>query len=320
MKKRLLILIIPVIILLTIIAIGQGLLRPMPPTIYTAVSNDGIKFSEGVEVMKGSTPEVIKLENGTYLMYYVNPGEDKIRLAVSDDGVHFRKIGVVLDKGGIYDKFGAIDPAIVKIRENYFRMYYIGKIEDAPTEFTTNCLLTAVSSDGIHWKKDDKPILKAKGICDPTVIVINNTYRIYYTVNNKLYAIDVDENNSIIKNWGELMEEVIGPFVIRINGKYRLYYTESKGPLEGAGIYVVESEDGIHFQNKTLVIKNYVAPCLVKENNTYRIYYHTIPIPILVPALEDKVTFYITNLQVVKKILKMLSNLMQIIEIEFRLV
>ena len=46
---------------------------------------------------------------------------DEIRVAGSEDDIHFDSSQVVIEKGGEYDKYGAVDPAIIQISENLFR-------------------------------------------------------------------------------------------------------------------------------------------------------------------------------------------------------
>jgi len=242
-----------------------------------ATSKDGIHFSESEKVIQGSVPEVLKV-NGKFLMYYVIPGEDEIRIAESEDGIHFHNSQVVIEKGDEYDKYGAVDPAVIQISENLFRMYYVGWEEDIPGGWGRNSLLTAISTDGILWKKERKILSKEK-LSDVAAIRIENGFRIYYSDKDNLYAFDSVDGVSITKDWGKIMERVSVAFVLKTDNEYRLYYTKvPDSPEEGINVYLSTSKDGINFTGEKLILENADAPCVIKLNEKFVIYYH-IPSP-----------------------------------------
>ncbi|WP_144060475.1 glycosyl hydrolase [Archaeoglobus sulfaticallidus] len=257
------------------------------PFILAASSEDGIHFSESEKVIQGSVPEVLKV-NGKFLMYYVIPGEDEIRIAESEDGIHFHNSQVVIEKGDEYDKFGAVDPAVIQISENLFRMYYVGWEEDIPGGWGRNSLLTAISTDGIHWKKERKILSKEK-LSDVAVIRIENGFRIYYSDKDNLYAFDSADGVNITKDWGRIMERVSVPFVLKTDNEYRLYYTKvPDSPEEGIDVYLSTSKDGINFTGEKLILENADAPCVIKVNEKFVIYYHIPPPPPPEASGEEK--------------------------------
>ncbi len=85
-----------------------------------------------------------------YRAEVINKGKlNQIRLAFSDDGVHFTRshAGTVLGADETYDAAGAEDPRVVKFGSTYY-MTYVG---DPRGLNQTQCLAT--SEDLIHWQK-----------------------------------------------------------------------------------------------------------------------------------------------------------------------
>lgn len=119
-------------------------------------------------------PYVIRI-GSTFYMYYL--GEDRavrqrIGVARSDDGVHWRKLAAnpVLEIGepGSFDENGLGEPAVWQARGFYW-MLYTGRGAGEARK-----LGIARSTDGIHWSKMDSVFggahqWDAKVMCDPSV-------------------------------------------------------------------------------------------------------------------------------------------------------
>ncbi|NPA96932.1 MAG: glycosidase, partial [Crenarchaeota archaeon] len=90
--------------------------------------------------------------NGTFYMFYRAQarwrGTSVIMLAVSRDGVHFKKLGKVVLYPTLKEEMGGgcEDPRIVEVNGTYYMTYtaYDGKVAR---------LALAVSRDLVHWKK-----------------------------------------------------------------------------------------------------------------------------------------------------------------------
>jgi len=137
-------------------------------------------------------PVVVRLNSNIYRMYFQSPqptsvGGQNIMTAVSTDGVHFSKVT---------NLFTGQMPAVVKLPDGQLRMYYM--VSADPSTPAPNCgdscpaikhnLVSAISSDGLHWMQEPGIRLTTSGtgydtstIIHPTVILLNNgTYKLYY--------------------------------------------------------------------------------------------------------------------------------------------
>ena len=107
--------------------------------IVSAISDDGLTFREdpGVRIAQESelesyavyAPEVIRLGDGTFRMYYAgwseDPIEGRIFSAVSGDGLTWAKDpGVCLDIGGPWDGRKASEPCVTGLDDGRYRMFY----------------------------------------------------------------------------------------------------------------------------------------------------------------------------------------------------
>ncbi len=203
-----------------------------------ALSQDGNSWEEKTVSVSGLPrgmvvldQEVVLLPNGKYRMYYYEhpkakgqplsiPGDFTIALAISDDGINFRREGTafvyervmdpdVIKTGAVWRMFVSqdgqtimavsdndgetfsFDSYITKSRfisttietEDGYRMYYHSK------ERNTRKIYSAFSSDGITWKEEgvritagEKGSLDEGGPGSPAVLRTNDgTYWIFYT-------------------------------------------------------------------------------------------------------------------------------------------
>jgi len=216
-------------------------------------------------------------------MYYVIPGEDDILMASSPDGLNFSDPQTVLRKGGPYDLYGAVDPAVVKVSDSEFRMYYVGWREKQ--EFgvrTNNYLMFATSPDGLNWTKVDT-VISHEGLSDVTVVPVGGNYRIYYSDKDDLFTILVASDGTTIIDPEKKVELPYGCTVPHIldtgNGYYRLYYNRSPkydpDPTTKYALRSATSTDLIQFTpEEGIRYENADAPCVIKlPDGGYRLYY-----------------------------------------------
>ena len=120
-------------------------------------ANGVVRFAEPIILPTGAelnafNPTAIVVGNKIAMIYraQVRPGRmNQLRLAFSDDGIHFSKseAGTVLAPSEPFDINGAEDPRVVKFGSTYY-LTYVGDVRNHPE---TQCLAT--SKDLIHWEK-----------------------------------------------------------------------------------------------------------------------------------------------------------------------
>jgi len=115
--------------------------------IISAVSKDGLCFEEedGVRIAQETeretravyAPEVIRLGDGTYRMYYPPWCEEfsgGVFTATSTDGLNWRKeAGALVDLGGRWDSHMVSEPCVIELPDGRSRMFYEAKDADGRT-------------------------------------------------------------------------------------------------------------------------------------------------------------------------------------------
>ncbi len=225
--------------------------------VYSAVSVDGLDWSmdEGVRLLDASFPEVVRLPDGRWRMYFQGAaagGEDGIASAVSADGLDWRREeGLRIRRGqqGELDLEGVADPAVLELPGGGYLMVYRGqagrrrpprgKGGDTPPR-PNAFLLSAVSKDGLDWK--------------PAAVVL-------------------DSRND------EMQGQILGPDLVLEDGRIKLYCNSF------AGIYELDlDEDGRPLGAPLLVVRSSGSPeggdlfapgdvSVVEEDGTWRMYY-----------------------------------------------
>jgi hypothetical protein len=134
-------------------------------TIRSASSEDGglsWQVESGVrlgEEGRGfSSPRLLNLDDGRYRLYCSERGVGIIS-ALSNDGLDFQQEeGIRIMRGDRYDAFTAFAPEVLRIAGKGFRMYYSGYSASDKAQ-----VLTAVSEDGLSWRKDPEPVIVPGG-------------------------------------------------------------------------------------------------------------------------------------------------------------
>jgi predicted GH43/DUF377 family glycosyl hydrolase len=107
--------------------------------IISAISSNGREFAReaGVRIEQERelesycvyAPEVLRLGDGTYRMYYAGwsgePLEGRIFSATSQDGLNWKKDeGICLDNGGPYQERKVSEPCVARLPDGRFRLFY----------------------------------------------------------------------------------------------------------------------------------------------------------------------------------------------------
>lgn len=193
---------------------------------------------------------VIK-ENGTYIMYYLgwisSDGAWKIGLAVSSDGIHWKKHSYPALEGTAPDELRMHPNELLKIKNIYYLYYTYGTGSGVPAYK----IGLATSTDGYRFTKHpNNPIIsvtsewEADGVGTPTILSDNGVYKMVYdnwslnpdhisgfglatSTDGKSWKKDpanpfFRENDPTIK-WS--VEETRYPCFIKTGAEYRIYYS-----------------------------------------------------------------------------------------------
>jgi predicted GH43/DUF377 family glycosyl hydrolase len=247
-------------------------------------------------------PRVI-LDNGIYKMWYLNlynSAKSTIWYAESNDGLNWHGVqnGPVLVPGdsGSWDDYSVAPGIVIKEGDNY-KMYYNGYHD----QYGKWNIGLAISADGIHWEKYSEPILTADDqeyqIGVSSVLNVNNTYYLYYSVRHTPYytislATSSDgihwikhESNPILsptKNWEGT--GIYGPSVIYNQDHFEMVYMNADASAFG----FAASKDGINWVRNSNPIftaddthnkwaSRIAYPNLNLFNSEFRMYYTGYP-------------------------------------------
>ncbi len=239
---------------------------PAKPKIQKWVLEGGERLSEGV------SPSPMRV-GGKLVLYYTGMGG--IFRAASDDGLNFGAPAKIFDF--------ASNSAIFHLSDGRYRMLYNPMLPPAPGQrhATSQYFLSAVSSDGLNWQKEDGVRFRSAGAPDydtvsvPAVVDFgNNTLRMYFV--GDMYAVDYERAGNNIRSavsrdgglsWarepGESLPvlDAMDPAVMKVEGGYRLYYTSLVKPPPGQemkeftmNVYSAFSPDGLKFEPEGMVL------------------------------------------------------------------
>ncbi len=168
----------------------------------SAISEDGLNFvkeggyrlepsGEGYEAYGIRHPTVVKLDDGTYRMYYdaqeADGRQERILSAVSSDGLTWQKEGVRVDYSSIPNCDSLTSPYVVRTSDGYTRLYLTVRGFMATEK---SGIYLAVSQDGLDFSIKEGPEIggfdeggQSHGIMDPSVVEIQTgTLRMYYWI------------------------------------------------------------------------------------------------------------------------------------------
>ena len=221
--------------------------------IYSATSSDGKTWTEesGTRKTMATFPEVIKLKDGRYRMYFQSAGV--IKSAISEDGLSF-----VDEAGTRIDKTNSVDltfdnvaaPTIMQDEDDRFVMVYRGTINERYAENTPNpttqLFMWATSDDGLSFTKQgiavDSRDATLNGQLDGPDIVLwdDGDYRIFATTYTGVYEFTFDGTaftNPTLALAGEAKQTDMGfsgappgdPTVAKIGDTWFMYYGKTTG-------------------------------------------------------------------------------------------
>jgi len=128
-------------------------------SIRSAISDDGLEWEVEqdarleLDSCNLTSPRILFLADGQCRMFCGAQGRGIIS-AISNDGLTFEvEPGTRIAPGDTLDRAVAFAAEIIRLDDGY-RMYYAGYSKPQRAD-----ILTATSADGIHWQKDETPVL-----------------------------------------------------------------------------------------------------------------------------------------------------------------
>lgn len=140
-----------------------------------------------------SVPEVVRLENGDLLLYFVdadtlssgNGGTEQIGYSKSTDGgITWSEKDHVVFSGKI-NQGPAVDPSLVELEDGTLRMYFYGPdgpISDLGADTSEHNVYSAVSEDGINFAVEEGIRFSAQKLTDPEVIYHQGRWIMYVSL------------------------------------------------------------------------------------------------------------------------------------------
>jgi sucrose-6-phosphate hydrolase SacC (GH32 family) len=272
---------------------------PDPPWLRLGVILDhgesGSFDDKGIE-----SPLIVKKNDGTYVMIYRGQSSadktGRIMRATSTNGKTWTKTGVVMIPTEKYEG-DKIDPMAFMYENGIYKLWYGG-------DTGGGCACYATSTDSINWQKYiGNPVLaKTIGSWDNegaggqnTVFKTGSTYKMYYKGYGKdspgwtFYGL-AESNDGVIwikKGKQIIPDQEIGEtttfrnlYAFKIDDSYYLLHTM----VNYLSLYLLQSNDGVTWQNKGLFFRHGLAPggldakwatspCLVVEGDTIKMWY-----------------------------------------------
>lgn len=202
--------------------------------------------TQGNETTMGSyiMPEIIRLDDGTYRMFYtVNaPSSTAIKYADSHDGISWTVKTTVLQgaKDSTDREFIIGGASLVRLADKRYRMYYRAT-EKVQTGAPKYSLRSAISSDGVSFTKE------------PGVRIENSWYDLASPVSLAGHA-----------GFYKLAD---GTFAVLFSG-------DPKGISGPSDVYFARSQDGLvwNYQDIRKVYDNWLDPVVVQRGTQYVLY------------------------------------------------
>jgi len=226
--------------------------------VYSATSTDGKTWTQeaGTRKIMATFPEVIKLKDNRYRMYYQGAGI--IKSAISTDGLTFTdEAGTRIDKtnaeGLTFDNVAA--PTIAQQDDGTFVLIYRGSINTRYASNTPNpstqLLMWATSTDGLTFTKKGIAVDSRNSILNgqldgPDLVKWDDgKYRVFSTSYTGVYEFTIDGSTfgePVLALAGEAKKTSMGftgsppgdPTTAKIGDTWFMYYG---GPHEQNGIH-----------------------------------------------------------------------------------
>jgi len=213
---------------------------PYDHQVYLAKSNDGLKWKVNASPLyqHASVPDIVRLKNGTLLIYFVDwSGQD----VVKED--HYLSVAKSTDQGKtwwrtrvkILSRKGdgrAVDPNAIVLKNGKVKLFYLGNFgrPNPPNQpAKVHHIYSATSTDGITFKEDPGVRFSHPKVTDPDVIQTPLGWKMFVTEKQtNLMASSTDGKTFTLAPKPASTNGAISK-TIAMSGGYRMYKCSRDG-------------------------------------------------------------------------------------------
>ncbi len=226
-----------------------------------------------------TSPCVLKLDDGSYVMWYNGDGDDnlvyrhRIFRATSPDGIVWQKQGMVLDYGNAYEEYGVLTPNVIIDDNGIYHMWYTGIGSNGGYR---GYIHKAISYDnGITWQKLGMELnygtaADPDGVRSPYVHYDGTEWHMWYdgidwgspNEGRICHAHKAQLSDAWIKDGVVLNNDgpydypsAVSPSIIPTNTGYEMYYTGSIPYTGPSRILHATSSDGLTWVKTGIVLE-----------------------------------------------------------------
>jgi len=251
--------------------------HPYYHKVYRAFSSDGFTFQrEGVMLVDhASVPAVLKKEDGSYILYYVNGAIDTFDCSISSDGKSWAPGNCIIY--GFTEK-KALDPYVARLDDGTYRLYFASPPQMGTAFGQSTKIMSAVSKDGINWLQEEGVRLteSGKAFIDPAVIRMDDRWRLFTWYPGSGSTAPPEQSTMVVAVSSDGLaftkerEFQVGggiPEVVRLDsGQYALYFC-------GRGIEVMTSADGVQWSGRGATGLSGCDPSVIRDGGRWVMYY-----------------------------------------------
>ncbi len=211
-------------------------------SVYLAA--DGVTFTEvSASTPQGSDPTLIKLDDGSYRIYYVDQMDKTIKTATSPDGLAF----TFETSTGISNTTGKPAwgvPDTISLPDGSIRMFWVDTVSGSDLEI----IKSAISSDGVTFTKESGSRTTG-GYVDPYILKAETgdwvglfstgpgqpPQKLYIGTSTDGLTWSVEADPIITVSGGNALD----PTAVDLgDGSYRVYYVATTGNSTSSGFYL----------------------------------------------------------------------------------
>lgn len=265
---------------------GQGIYNHQ---IYSATSPDSLTWTKDGALIfdHASVPEAVITEDGIIHLYFMDASEGhQMSVAISKDlGKTWSKSAVEISNRQEQDG-GAVDPNVILMPDNSFRMFYFGsfgKILQGQTSGISR-IYSATSTDGIHFTEESGTRFFKRGlITDPDAMRTLKYWKLFVAEGEKNLSTTSKDGTTFTEDASAASTKGAISKTIAVPGGYRMYRC-GKGGIESQFSTNLKDwkQEGVRLTPDAQRIT--CDPTVIQlPDGSYKMYYKTAPMQNMAP-------------------------------------